>query len=185
MRLFVAAELSDYQTASLAGKVEEARAAAPFESLRWLPPENWHGTLAFIGDREPESVYSLIETIAPVVDRAKSLEYRPHRIQCMPHRSMPRLLALKTFADRGLQELYFQLHKALGIRDRKHQFQFHITVARFKELRGDDARILTDAIKDLSGLDGEAWEVPRVTLFESELAQSGATYRVVKSWEVV
>ena len=96
---------------------------------------------------------------------------------------MPRLLALKTSAGVGLQELYFQLHKALGIRERKHQFQFHITVARFKEIRGDDAKILTDAIRDLSGLDGEEWVVPQVTLFESELSQAGATYRVVKSWE--
>jgi 2'-5' RNA ligase len=182
MRLFIAADLSDAQTSALAAKVDEAKQAAPFEAIRWLPSENWHGTLAFLGDRDAESVSSMIDLISPVLEEAGKLDYRPMRIQCMPHRSMPRLLALKTLAGQGLQELYFHLHNALGIRDRKHQFQFHVTVARFKEVRGDDARALTDAIKDLSSLEGEEWVAPSVTLFQSELNQAGATYKVVQTW---
>ena len=178
----MAADLTPDQVSKLDSKVEEAKLAAPFEEIRWLPEENWHGTLAFIGDRDPEEVESIVSKISPLMEKPQRLEYRPYRIQCMPHRSMPRLLALKTSAGSGLQELYFQLNQALGIRDRKHQFQFHITVARFREVRGDDAKVLTDAIRDLSALDGEEWVAPSVTLFESELSQAGAKYKVLKVW---
>jgi len=182
MRLFVAADLSEDQRASLRLKVVEARQAAPFEMIRWLPEENWHATMAFIGDREESELPDVVSIIDRLVERPLTLRVQPHRIQSMPHRSQPRLLALKAIPEPPIQEFYFWLNQALGIKDRHRHFQFHVTVARFRELRGDDARELAEAIKDLSEMVDEMWQVPSITLYESELSQSGATYRSVKTW---
>lgn len=184
MRLFVAGDLSQDQIGRLAPKVDEARITASFEAIRWIPEQNWHATLAFLGDREEAELDAILATVDAAWSHRGSLDYRPYRIQAMPHRSQPRLLALRANAGVGLQEFYFRLNQALGIRDRHRTFQFHVTVARFRELRGDDARALTDAIRDLSSLEGEEWTLPSITLFQSELSQAGANYRALKTWLV-
>jgi 2'-5' RNA ligase len=185
MRLFVAANLASDQLVQLRGKVEEAQLAAPVEGIRWLPETNWHATLAFIGEREPSELPDIESAIDQVVARFERLTVRPHRIQAMPHRSQPRLLALKAAADPPIQELYFQLGKALAIKDRQREFRFHVTVARFRELTGDAARAFNEAIKDLSMIEEKEWILPSVSLYDSTLSQEGASYRAIRTWNLV
>lgn len=181
MRLFVAANLSDEQRATLRTKVEEAQLAAPFDYIRWIPEENWHATLAFIGDKSEEDVESVVTQIGAAMARSYALLGRPSRVQGFPHRDKPRLLAFKLYPGVAIQELHWNLTQALGIRADRN-FRLHVTVARFRDLGKEDAHALNQAIKDLSVVEQESWQFESVTLYESVLKQSGAEYKVLRTW---
>lgn len=183
MRLFVAADLTDEQRAALRSKVEAARQAALFDFIRWIPEENWHATLAFIGDREESDLDSLVALIEACLLAANPLQVQPHRIQAFPSRQQPRLLALKAEPSSSLSQLYFQLNQTLGLKEAARQFRFHVTVARFRDQDEETIRNLNESIRDLTEIGG-TWHIPRLTLYESSLKQSGATYRAVKSWSM-
>jgi 2'-5' RNA ligase len=182
MRLFVAADLSDEQRAKLRAKVTEAQAAASFDYIRWLPEENWHATLAFLGDRSEEEVARIVASVDQCFEKADRLEVAPGRIQCFPSRQSPRLLALKGEPNAALSELHFHLGKALDTGDMGRGFVFHVSVARFKEQSEEVVVELNTAIRDLRSFDPEVWPVRSITLYESQLSQVGATYRALHRW---
>lgn len=182
MRLFVAADLSQDQLSQLRVLVDQAKAAAPFDYIRWLPDENWHATMAFLGERPAENLEQIQLTIEACLEGVAQLEALPARIQGFPHRSHPRLLAFKMHPGPGLQQLHWKLGQQLGIKDRQRDFRMHVSVARFRELDSEDARSLQDAIRALANAEPSPWNLPSVTLYQSTLKQSGATYGIVKRW---
>jgi RNA 2',3'-cyclic 3'-phosphodiesterase len=177
MRLFVAADLSDEQREELRQLVAEAKEAAPFDYIRWIPEENWHATLAFIGDREESG------SIEAVLDHRLPSEIggTPGRIQGFPHRDKPRLLAFKLVPSESITLLNWQITKDLALKEERN-FRLHITVARFRDLDKEDTHALNAAIKDLSSSKEQWWSFPSVTLYESTLKQSGAEYKPLKTW---
>jgi RNA 2',3'-cyclic 3'-phosphodiesterase len=178
MRLFVAADLSDEQREELMGLVEEAKQAAPFDYIRWLPEENWHATLAFIGDREESGPAE--EEVDRHLSHPPSIGGTPGRIQGFPQRDKPRLLAFKLMPSDVTQQLYWKLALAFGIRERN--LRLHVTLARFRDLDKESTQGLNAAIKGLSSSKHEWWAFPSVTLYESILKQSGAEYKPLKTW---
>ncbi len=181
MRLFVAADLSDEQRSELRNRVDEARQAASFDFIRWLPEENWHATLAFIGDKTAEELETTLNGIEAELATTKPLSGAPSRIQGFPHRNKPRLLALRLFPEEGIKRLHWNLSQALGIRPDRN-FRLHVTVARFRDLSEEDAHALNQAIRNLLVFDTDRWQFRSVTLYESILKQSGAQYRAIRTW---
>lgn len=179
MRLFVAADLSAPQLELLREKVEVARLAAPFEFIRWIPEQNWHGTLAFLGDR-PDS--SSAEDAIEKHLKPGPLTGNPGRIQGFPNREHPRLLALRLEPSSTAENIYWRLNRALDATAHR-TFRFHITVARFREPSSQEVGLLQEALRNLSSLSG-TWEFPSVSLYESVLKQSGAEYRVLRTWHL-
>ena len=182
MRLFLAADLTASQENALARLVDAAKTAAPFDWIRWLPRENWHATLAFIGDREEAEVPALINQLEPHLKSPVELLVKPGRIRAFPSRGDPRLLVLKGESDSKLDQLVFKLHQSLGLKP-PTPFRFHVSVARFKELDKVHRDQLLSAIRDLDTLE-EPWTLNSFTLYSSTLHPSGATYQRVKSWEI-
>ncbi len=182
MRLFVAANLSDEQRATLRGKVEEAQLAAPFDYIRWIPEENWHATLAFIGDRDSIQCEEIESKLDPILRNLGNLEVHPGRIQGFPHKANPRMLAFKLFPSIAVQQAYWAIHQCLELKDRQRRFRFHATVARFKDLDPEGAKQLYASIRDLSEVESDHWHLPSITLYESVLKQSGAEYKALRTW---
>jgi 2'-5' RNA ligase len=67
LRLFVAIALPDGPRERLAGVVERARRRLP--AARWVPPANWHLTLAFLGELAPDAVAALDRELGPAFAR--------------------------------------------------------------------------------------------------------------------
>jgi RNA 2',3'-cyclic 3'-phosphodiesterase len=184
MRLFVAADLSDEQREELRALVEEAKQTASFDYIRWIPEENWHATLAFIGDKEPAEAAKVEQLTGECIARKQVIQGQPSRIQAFPHRDKPRLLAFKLNPGVEIQELHWLLTQALGIKERERNFRLHVTVARFRELGKEAANELNQAIKDLSTAKPELWTFPSATIYESVLKQSGAEYKAIQTWRI-
>ncbi len=175
MRLFVALWPSPDAVAELLAAVREVQEKDP--GLRWTAPEQWHLTLAFLGE-VPD-------------DRRSELE---DRLERAARRHPP--LALRfagggRFGDRilftrvdGDSEPLTRLAQSVAAAARRSRipvddrpYRPHLTLARSRG--GVDLRPLA---ADLGSFAGALWTATHVDLVESRLGSGPAAYASVASW---
>ncbi|MBI2238318.1 MAG: RNA 2',3'-cyclic phosphodiesterase [Actinobacteria bacterium] len=74
LRLFVAVDVPESVREMLAGAVASWRERYP--RARWVPPENWHLTLKFLGSTWPRLVEWVKESVAEVARSSAAFESR-------------------------------------------------------------------------------------------------------------
>lgn len=171
VRLFSAIELPAEVRAELADRVAGVRART--SELSWIPPERWHITLGFYGDREHADRRG-----AWFRERATAL--RPSRVRLRAAGRFPGVLwigvnpldgenaaALRTLAGALTPDPVQQTDR--------YSFVPHVTVARWK--RGPARNeVALRAAQALDGYRGRWWLTDEVVLFRSDLSADGPVY---------
>jgi len=168
VRLFSAIELPDPARGELADRLAAVRAANP--ELRWIPPEQWHITLGFYGDREHADRRG-----AWFREHAAGL--RPSRVRLRAAGRFPGVLWVGVNAlDGDNAAALRRLGATLGDQQLDQlAFVPHVTVARWKRGRaGTEAA--TKAVAGLGGYRGQWWLTSEVVLFRSDPAPDGPVY---------
>ena len=136
--------------------------------VRFVPPENWHATLRFLGDADPDDVVeamnrailpATVARVGPAIDMLGT-----HSVMA-PVSGLDHLATTVTEATLGLGSL-----------DPRPTFTGHITVARVK--RGAIVR------KVVGMLCSAEFEVTDVALVESRLRPTGSVYTTLMTWQV-
>lgn len=169
MRIFIALEIPPLMQDELAGMVRPPRASMPG---RFIPRENWHVTLAFLGD-VPETLLPDVEdaldtaargiggiTLAP--DRLGKFERSADASFWLGLADDPRLTALATRLREELRE------REIDFDDKP--FLPHITLARRACIPKGDLPPLP--------FPGPALAT-RVAVFKSTLSHEGASYEEI------
>jgi 2'-5' RNA ligase len=182
MRLFVGVELSDEVRALVAAVAGDLRhTLAKSLEARWVPAENLHLTVRFIGHVPDERISALLEALTQPLDMA------PFQIELggcgrFPPRGAPRVLWIGL--SEGLSSLA-ALHEAfnrrvapLGYAAETRAFSAHLTLARIKEARGSAKSV--DAALHSARTGTVTQRVETVTVFESQLSPRGAVYSVLR-----
>jgi RNA 2',3'-cyclic 3'-phosphodiesterase len=184
MRLFVGVEVND-QVRRLADEAVTAlrREIPERMGARWVPLDNLHLTVRFIGHVPDDRVAAVLESLeAPLVARAFDIEFSG----CgrFPPSGAPRVLWIGL--QRGLEPLR-HLHDTFNARLRPfgydpepRPFSAHLTLARFKDARGRDARLVDEALTRLVTRP-VVQPVERVIVFESRLSPKGPRYLPVRA----
>ena len=179
MRVFVAVALAPALREAIGGARSRLNSAG--SALRWVPPDNLHFTLKFLGEIAEARVAGIADAAREVAGRTGRFEITLAGLGAFPSPRRPqvvwvgvgdgadRLVALAGDLDTALYRLKFP---------REHRpFQPHLTVARVRR---------AGPVPDLSGpLDGLATlvlgsqPVDALLVMESTLNPSGATYRPV------
>lgn len=137
---------------------------------RPVPVENWHVTVAFLGDVDAEQQRCVEAAADAVVCPAFTLSLNQYG-----YWPRPQVVWLGAqVCPAALQALVRDLGLGLrgcGIQLDDRPFAVHLTLLRKVHRRP----VLTRA-------EPIAWSVEALALVESELSTSGATYRVVRSW---
>ncbi|MBV8368027.1 MAG: RNA 2',3'-cyclic phosphodiesterase [Candidatus Eremiobacteraeota bacterium] len=89
-RLFVAAEIDDAARAACA-RVADALRAKGF-AAKWVPPENYHLTVAFVGAVEESRVPEVASAIRDAVARASALEIPLDAVGAFPNERRVRIV---------------------------------------------------------------------------------------------
>ena len=178
MRLFVALWPPPDAVSELLATVDDVRKDAP--GLRWTRPEQWHLTLAFLGevpdDRRPE----LDERLARAASRHPPLTLR----FAGGGRFGTRVLFTRVDGDREpLTRLAASVSAAarrsrIPVDDRP--YRPHLTLARGRD--GEDLRPLAARLESFAGA---TWTAARLDLVESRLGKGPdrtARYVSVASW---
>lgn len=169
MRLFIALDLPE----DVKERLQRLKRGA--EGVRWLPPEQLHLTLLFLGDVPDEALTAICRGLAAI--STASFELRLAKTGCFPGRSRPRVLWVAPDHQPALHGLAARIREtvlACGIQLEQRGFSPHVTVARIKENRPcETARFLDAHVQELS----LAFEVREFILFQSTLTAQGALHR--------
>lgn len=138
-------------------------------AARWVKPENYHITLAFLGAVP-------LECIAPLTAQAACLRFEPcelslQRLECWPR---AQVLCLTAQPPPSLLDLVSGLNEAagqLGLPVERRPFLPHLTLAR--QVR---RRMPPQTIPAL------VWPLRDFCLVESRLHAMGSSYAVLRRW---
>lgn len=176
MRLFVALDLPGRVKDALARVIDELRPLAP--KAKWVPRENLHLTLAFLGETPEERLAEISGAIAGAV--SELVDFRTHLegagVFPSPRRARVLWVGLADAAG-GIAALADAVSAALeplGFSRESRPFVAHLTLARLRE----PAPLAVPGLE----LDSTPFQVERVTLFRSHLARPAPRYSALATF---
>ena len=177
MRLFIAIELPD------AVKMILTRLRADIPGARWVPMEQIHLTLDFLGEVDDAASKLLADELVAI--RAPEFFLRFSGTGCFPNRNRPRVLWVGLEPEPLLISLASQVRKAAlacTIPQEERPFFPHITLARLKFPANRDV----DAFLDQS----RQPEIPPIIvgefiLFQSLLTPQGAIHTPIRGFPLL
>jgi 2'-5' RNA ligase len=182
-RAFIAIDLSE----DIIGKIGEISTALQARMgdlpVRWIPAENVHLTLKFLGDVSETSVDRLAEIIRRVAQAHECFEISVGSLGVYPNARRPRVIWLGVEAPQALlaiQRGIDQETSRLGYEAKDQEFSPHLTIARvsrsadYRELKAIGDTLETETVGFLG-----AARVEQVKLYRSDLKPTGAEYSIV------
>jgi len=174
MRLFIAIELPNTVKRLLGG----LRVDIP--GARWVPPEQIHLTLAFLGEVDEAALERLTGELARI--RVPEFRLCFSGPGCFPDRRRPRVLWVGLEPHPRLKHLAAVVQEAVlacGIPREERPFSPHITLARLRlsPSRGCDAFLDRQPQQKLP-----PFPVREFILFQSRLTPQGALHTPVRSF---
>lgn len=183
MRLFIGIEVPEAQKRSVEKAIQQLRMALP--NAKWVPRENWHVTLKFLGEVTDERVPEVSEIGRGAASKTALFSTLLTEIGSFPSKTRTRVLWVGLQdPDHTMAHLAARLEKKLGkakFRQESRDFHPHLTLARFRV-----PERIADVIAD-SGpyeFDQTPFEVGKVVLFRSNLSRAGAKYEQVENWSL-
>lgn len=183
MRLFVAAEPSEQVRRSAVSAIERLRerldSAKASRGLRWLPPENLHLTVWFLGEVSDARAEAVLDAMRPSL-ATPAFELHLAGFGAFPPSGPPRVLWMGV--TRGLAELA-RAHEEVGERlqpwgfpPEGRAYSAHLTIARVKEQPHGSARAaLRQALAHVPA-DAGSCRIEELAVFRSRTAPAGAVY---------
>ena len=174
-RLFAAVEIPEQVRGALAESVTLLRERFP--KARWVPLENQHVTVKFLGSTWPRLLGWVPETISGVAARHEPFTTQVEGLGAFPKARAARVLwaGLDDGAGR-LEGLAADLDEALAreFAPEKRAFTPHLTIARF------DPPVGLEPLK--VAFDSEPFEIGRIVLFRSHLRRPAPVYEPIGSF---
>ena len=182
MRLFVGIELGEEMKTAAAAAADRLRAALKRADLhveaRWVPRENLHVTLWFIGEVDDERAAGIRGALAAPFQVAR-FALRAAGLGAFPPAGPPRVLWIGIAAGgEPLAALHGELIPRLaplGFQPEGRPYAAHLTIARVTEV----ARRASHDIRRVAAAteaDAGVTEISAVTLFRSRVSSKGSTY---------
>lgn len=178
IRAFVALPLPEPPRRELDGYLAACAAAAP--AYRWVPPENLHLTLRFLGNR-PEAALAALDRRLGAIE-SPSFELALGGLGSFGGRS-PRVLWLGL--DRGgaeagrLAAAVEAACREAGIEAEERPFRAHLTLARARDREAGEVPALPAAPAI------PPWTADRFVLFRSRLGGGPARYTELGSYPLL
>ncbi len=168
MRLFVALELPHHARTRL------ARLATGLSGARWLPPENYHLTLRFLGEMPGHRAEELDGALAALRGRGFALQLGG--VGVFEKAGRPQALWAGVARNPQLEHLQAKIETAVqrvGFEPERRRFNPHVTVARVDSAPPGK---LAEWVQAHNLLRADPVQVGHFTLFSSRLGKDGAVY---------
>jgi RNA 2',3'-cyclic 3'-phosphodiesterase len=148
--------------------------------IRWVPPQNMHLTLKFLGDVSPNSVEFLKQMLRTEAENISCFDIRLAGLGAFPNLKRPRVLYVGIQAPAVLDALVRGIESAsrrLGYEPEDRPFSAHLTLGRVRQnVNATEQQQIRRAIDGTQvDLLGSA-RVDSVHLYKSELNPGGSVY---------
>lgn len=136
--------------------------------LRWVPPENWHITVVFLGDVPERSLGRVVDTVAPIVAAHQTISATLESLAWFPSPLKPRMLTLQVEETEPLMSLQAEVASSLrreGFHSEQRAYRPHLTLAR---LKGSRKQITPPPLMPVTPIPAQLDEL---VLFESQVKE--------------
>jgi 2'-5' RNA ligase len=184
MRVFVAINPSAEMRARLAEASRRLREGG--YPVRWVPPDNVHVTLKFLGEIADGRVEEVCSAADAAVGEAAAFELAVGGFGAFPTLRRPRVLWTGIGRSEKLEMLHARAEDGLaelGYPREDRAFRPHLTIGRAqKHARPNEFNGLDELVEKLEYDD--VFQVRSVDVMRSRLMPSGALYDVIHSAEL-
>jgi 2'-5' RNA ligase len=148
--------------------------------IRWVPQENMHLTLKFLGDVSPSNVDMLTQMLRAEADSSHCFDIRVGGLGSFPSLRRPRVLYIGIQAPAGLEALQHGVESdshRLGYESEERAFSPHLTIGRVKQdISVSDQQKIRQLLENIHIDSLGTARVDSVHLFKSDLKPSGSVY---------
>lgn len=182
IRTFVALKIQPEQ--KLIDQLNEFKRLFRNERINWVPENNFHLTLRFIGDTTRQQLYNLVDGLDALAPMFSPYEIKVEGAGYFSAKGKPRVLFLKVIYPEELQRLVSgveQLVVETGFHPELKPFRPHLTLGRIKHLENSSRFI---AILDsLPQHEYQHQMVSEIILYQSILRPEGPVYKPIQKFE--
>jgi 2'-5' RNA ligase len=176
IRTFIAFQLPENIVSSVR-KIQEGLKSCGFK-VRWVPPQNIHLTLKFLGDVDTAAIGKIGDAIINTAKGQAPLSLAAKGVGVFPRIKRPRVLWIGIVGQinplTNLQKFLDAELEKVGFPRESRPFKGHLTLGRVKG-KIDSGR-LVEAMRAYQGFESEAFVADKIFLFKSELKPAGAVY---------
>jgi len=185
VRLFIGIDIDPHARPALSSAAEALRERVeqhdPTLVARWVPAENLHITLWFIGEvNEPRAAAVLSAVDAPFGTRACRVQLGGCGV--FPPSGAPRVFWIGVRrGSEALTALYAELTarlQPLGFEPERRPYSAHLTIARIKDIKPGGYGAMRAVVQE-TRFEPVDCDVDAVTVFQSKVGSKGATYTPV------
>ena len=185
LRTFIAVEIPPQLQNQIQQATQPLRKEFGASLVRWVPAQNIHITLKFLGDVSSASIEHLTQILRTAVDSISAFDIAIGGLGSFPSLKRPRILFIGIQAPAELEALYRGIESAcarLGYESEKRGFSAHLTIGRVKQDASAVDQQKIRRILETTTIDslGTA-RVNSVHLYKSELKPSGSVYTQIFS----
>lgn len=179
IRLFIAIEISSDTIRSLAALQQQLSDGQRLAGVRWVGPENFHVTLQFLGETNPEKVGLINAAMDSAGHEQKAFELHTEGLGFFPNPEAPRVLWTGVREVQPVNALARKLHAQLSKEfPTRGSVSPHITLARMNDWITDET--LAKLKYTIARIEGKsvfgATHVNEICLFRSILGPEGPKY---------
>jgi 2'-5' RNA ligase len=148
--------------------------------VNWVPPENLHVTMNFLGDVGDDVMGEVRRAATEAAAGIEPFGFHVRRVICVPPRGQLRMIWAEAADPTGRMEA---LHDdlagrlaALGFKEEHRRFKGHITLARVRFARRAAGLRIRQAVEDLPGGDFPDQRAAELVGYGSRLTPDGPVY---------
>jgi 2'-5' RNA ligase len=175
LRCFIALELPEELKKKIYGYIEKLKSAGA--DVKWIPPENLHLTLKFLGNTPEELLKNINERLISLSKSHDRFSLQVSGAGAFPNVKYPRVVWLGVHDSEEIIKLQHDIDESmagLGFEKDDKQFTPHLTIGRVRSMKNKDA--LIKELATLKEVDFGKIEVNNITVMKSELKQGGAEH---------
>lgn len=184
-RSFIAINLPEPVRERLGQVIGQLRQDLPNAPVRWVPPENIHLTLKFLGDVSVANVEMLNRILETITSGFQSFEFSVGGLDAFPSARRPRVVWVGVQAPQDLLTMQRSIDTEtarMGYQSDSRAYTPHLTLGRVaRNANNREVKVLSSVLEQTDvGFLGVA-RVEQVHLYKSELQPGGAVYTKIYS----
>jgi 2'-5' RNA ligase len=175
-RIFIAVKIDTGE--NLLNMISGLKAGLKEERVKWTETENFHITLAFLGDTEESKIKAINNMLRTTCEGFGEFDIFIKGAGVFKKFSDPRILWTGIDASEKLNKLYDCIKSGLkdtGISIEERTFRPHLTLGRIKSIMDHDN--LKSLVAGYLNAEMQSQSVNEVILYESILLQTGPVYK--------